>query len=304
MNVLIISVCFGGFVALMAWQLWSVLHAVPDEDRQFLDRPAFGFRLVWVPIQVVVHYGGHLIGDEMERMTLQRLRRAGVEYSISARQFIAAKAIAACVFALLVWFLLSRLGGSAALFGPIGALGGWYYPELWLREAGDRRRRAILRALPFYLDIITLSVEAGSNLVGGITQAVQKSADSPLRRELGRVLRDIRAGKPRADALRDLVERTGSQPVQNVVSSLIQAERTGASLGPLLRAQAEQLRTQRFQLAEKLAMEAPVKLLGPLVAFIFPCTFIVLAFLVMSKAIQEGVLDWQPLLWAYRWPNG
>ena len=304
MNALAISACFGGFIALVVWQVWSVFRAVPDEDRQFLDRPALGFRLVWTLIQMLVHHGGHLIGEEQERLTLQRLRRAGVEYSISARQFIAAKVLAAIAFASILSMLLARLGGPALLFGSIGALGGWYYPELWLRETGTRRRTAILRTLPFYLDIITLSVEAGSNLVGGITQAVQKSADSPLRRELGRLLRDIRAGKPRADALRDLVDRTGSQPVQNVVSSLIQAERTGASLGPLLRAQAEQLRSQRFQRAEKQAMEAPVKLLGPLVAFIFPCTFIVLGFLVMSKAIQEGVLDWQPLLWAYRWPGG
>ena len=180
---------------------------------------------------------------------------------------------------------------------------GFFYPELWLRETTDKRRGAILRALPFYLDIITLSVEAGSNLTGGITQAVQKSADSPLRRELSRVLRDIRAGRTRAEAMRDMSERTGSQPVQNVVSSLIQAERTGSSLGPLLRSQAEQLRSDRFLRAEKLAMEAPVKLLGPLVMFIFPTTFLVLGFLVMSKAIQEGVLTWAPLVWAYHWPG-
>jgi len=304
MTVLIVSGCFGAFVALMAWQVWSVFRVVPDEDRQFLDRPPLGFRLVWPLIQAFVHHSGHMIGQECELATQLRLRRGGVEYCVSAQQFIAGKAVAALLFAIIIPVILSRLGGSALLFSPIGALGGWYYPELWLREAGERRRNAILRALPFYLDIITLSVEAGSNLTGGITQAVQKSGDTPLRRELGRVLRDIRAGKPRADALRDLVGRTGSQPLQNVVSGLIQAERTGSSLGPMLRAQAEQLRSERFQRAEKQAMEAPVKLLGPLVAFIFPCTFIVLIFLITSKAIQEGVVTWTPLLWAYRWPGG
>ena len=131
---------------------------------------------------------------------------------------------------------------------------------------------------------------------------MQKSADSPLRRELSRVLRDIRAGRTRAEALRDLVERTGGAPIRNLVGSLIQAERTGSSLGPLMRAQAEQLRSERFQRAEKRAMEAPVKLLGPLVTFIFPTTFLVLIFLIVSKAIQEGVLSWAPLLWVYHWP--
>ena len=136
-----------------------------------------------------------------------------------------------------------------------------------------------------------------------MTQAVQKSADTPLRREFSRVLRDIRAGRSRAEALRDLADRTGTLAIQNLVSSLIQAERTGSSLGPLLRSQSEQLRTERFQRAEKLAMEAPVKLLGPLVMFIFPCTFLVLIYLVMSKAILSGVLSWAPLVWAYTWPG-
>ena len=155
----------------------------------------------------------------------------------------------------------------------------------------------------FYLDIVTLSVEAGSNLTGGLTQAVQKSNDSALRSELSRVLRDIRAGKSRADSLRDLAERTGSLPIKNIVSGLIQAERTGSSLGPLLRAQADQLRSERFQRAEKQAMEAPVKLLGPLMMFIFPTTFLVLIFLVLSKALMQGVVTWGPIVWAYQWPG-
>ena len=140
-------------------------------------------------------------------------------------------------------------------------------------------------------------------MTGGLTQAVQKSNDSALRSELSRVLRDIRAGKSRADSLRDLAERTGSLPIKNIVSGLIQAERTGSSLGPLLRAQADQLRSERFQRAEKQAMEAPVKLLGPLMMFIFPTTFLVLIFLVLSKALMQGVVTWGPIVWAYQWPG-
>lgn len=301
----LISLAFGGFVFLLAWQAWSVFHAVPDEDRQFLDRPPLGFRLAWPLIQAFVHHFGGHVSDAQNASTLARLRRAGVEYALSPRQFIAAKFVAAAGFALALWFALSSLGHSAAAFSLVGGMAGFFYPELWLREAGDSRRGDIVKALPFYLDIVTLSVEAGSNLTGGLTQAVQKSADSPLRREFSRVLRDVRAGRTRAEALRDMADRTGSQAVQNLVSSLVQAERTGSSLGPLLRAQSEQLRTQRFQLAEKKAMEAPVKLLGPLVMFIFPCTFLVLAFLILSKGIQSGVsfFQWPPLVWAYHWPG-
>lgn len=302
--ILLISLAIGAFVALLCWQLWTLARSVPVEDRQFLDRPAFGFRVIWPLIRLLVHHGGHLVGDTTRDAIAFRLRRAGVEYGVSAHEFIAARIVSAVAFGLAAAAFVGLLGGPALAFSLPGMAIGYYYPEIWLRETTTRREAAILRTLPFYLDIITLSVEAGSNLTGGLTQAVQKSADSPLRRELGRVLRDIRAGRTRAEALRDLADRTGARAMQNLVGSLIQSERTGSSLGPLLRAQAEQLRGERFQRAEKRAMEAPVKLLGPLVAFIFPTTFLVLAFLILSKMIQEGILSWAPLLWAYRWPGG
>lgn len=101
------------------------------------------------------------------------------------------------------------------------------------------------------------------------------------------MLRDMRTGKPRADALRDLTQRVTCTGLSNVVSSMIQAEKTGSSLGKVLRAQADQLRSTRFLKAEKMAMEAPVKLLGSLVMFIFPNTFLVLGFLIPSLAIKS-----------------
>lgn len=302
MTALLASLALGAFVGLLFWQLYELARAVPAEDRQFLDRPAIGFRLVWPLIRLIVHHAGHLLTGPRRDAIAFRLRRAGVEYAVSAEEFAAAKCVSGAGFALGLAALVGMLGGPALGFALLGGALGPFYPELWLREKAARREAAILRTLPFYLDIITLSVEAGSNLTGGLTQAVQKAADSPLRREFGRVLRDIRAGRTRADALRDLAERTGGRAMRNLVGSLVQAERTGSSLGPILRAQAEQLRSERFQRAEKQAMEAPVKLLGPLVAFIFPTTFLVLIFLVLSKAIQEGVITWAPLLWAYRWP--
>jgi len=100
-----------------------------------------------------------------------------------------------------------------------------------------------------------------------------------------------------------MADRAGSPALVGVVSSMIQAERTGSSLGPILRAQADQIRNERFQKAEKQAMEAPVKMLGPLVMFIFPCTFLVLGFLILSKAMLQGIITWAPLVWAYNWPG-
>jgi tight adherence protein C len=109
-----------------------------------------------------------------------------------------------------------------------------------------------------------------------------------LKDEFARLLRDVRAGKPRAEALRELAARMDMPAVSSFVATLIQAEATGMSLGPILRAQADQRRTERFARAEKLAMEAPVKLLFPLIFFIFPCVFAILMFPIVMKFMASG----------------
>ncbi len=303
MTIFIISISIGLFVGIFFWQAYRVFHEVPDEDRSYLDRPAKGFRVVWPLITAVEHHWGPYFSDSQKSAAYYRLRMAGKEYSIMPEQFIAAKIVSAGVFTVFSYFFLAMLGKSAVVLALIGGFGGFYYPELWLKESAVKRKADILKRLPFYLDIITLSVEAGTNLTGGLTQAVAKSGDSPLRSEFSRVLRDIRAGKTRSESLRAMSDRTGSPALVGVVSSMIQAERTGSSLGPILRAQADQIRSERFQKAEKQAMEAPVKLLGPLVMFIFPCTFLVLGFLIISKALLQNIITWGPLVWAYNWPG-
>lgn len=303
MTVFLLSLFIGAVLSAMLYFSYRIFSDVPEATRPWLDRPPAGFRLVWPLIQAFDYYAGHLVSTQHRDLAQKRLKKAGMDFKLLPEQFIAAKLVSSVVFGLLMATALLLLGRSGMMMIIVGAVGGYYYPELWLKEASSRRSDAILRSLPFYLDVITLTVEAGSNLTGGLTQAVQKSTDTPLRTELNRVLRDVRAGKTRADALRDMAERTGSNALQNVVSNLIQAEKTGSSLGPILRAQADQLRSERFQRAEKQAMEAPVKLLGPLITFIFPTTFLVLGFLVLSKSIQEGILTWAPLVWAYHWPG-
>ncbi len=302
MSALSISLFFGIGVTLAVWIIVEIFRSVPAEDRQYLDRPPIGFRLIWPFVQLFVFHMGRFISEARLQTTLLRLKNGGVEYSVSPRQFVAAKYISAAVFSFISVLVLSHFFDGLVWVGFLAAMGGYCYPDLWLKELTENRAKAIVKELPFYLDIITLSVEAGSNLTGGLTHAVQKTGDSELRKEFSRVLRDIRSGKTRAEALKDLSERTGSPAVSSIVSSLVQAEKSGASLAPILRAQAQQLRSRRFQMAEKKAMEAPVKMLGPLVIFIFPTTSFVIGFILLSKAIQEGLVTWKPLLWAYGWP--
>ena len=303
MSMLNASWLIGAGLAVVLWQVMSVFTAVPTENRLYRDVPATGFRLIWPLIRLIVFYAEQFMSDKALELAQIKLSRAGVEYSLSAKDLLASRIVAGVLFAMVGLMLVLSKGTAFIAVVPVAALLGYSYPNSWLKQKTLQRQTEILKALPFYLDVITLTVESGSNLTGGLTQAVQKTTDSPLRRELSRVLRDIRSGKSRADALREFSNRVDSLAVNQVVAGLIQGEKAGANLGPLLRAQSEQLRTQRFQLAEKKAMQAPVKLLAPLFVCIFPMVFIVLAFVVVVKLIQGGIVTWSWLLWAYTWPG-
>lgn len=280
----------GGLSAALAGLLLSRLIAeVPAEDRSYRDRPPAVFRIAWWPIQWCAHYLGAVL-PAAYRMALQRrLRLAGLDYALTAEQYVAARVVLAGLgFAVARWIPSAYGPGGAATWGMAGAVLGAALPAVWLRDRVQARRHESLKALPFFLDLVTLCVEAGLNLTGALQQAVSKGPDGPLRTELSRVLRDVRAGRPRADALRSLSERMNEPAITHLVTALIQAEQTGMNLGPILRAQAEQRRLERFARAEKAAMEAPVKLLLPLLFFIFPCVFLVIGFPIAMRFLQMG----------------
>jgi len=290
-----IAIAAGLAVALVAWLVSRALADVPPEDRAFKDPPPLGFRLAWLPIHWISFFISPFLGDKRQASLHARLRQAGLDYTVNPAQFVAARLLCAAVAgALCCWGLsvFDHGGISGSLYlelGGGGAFLGFYYPAIWLADVMKARRSELLKTFPFYLDIITLCVEAGLNMQGAMSQAVSKGPAGVLRDEFQRVLRDIRAGKARAESLRGMSERLNEPNITTFTGTVIQAEAMGMNLGPLLRAQADQRRTERFLRAEKLAMEAPVKMLFPLIAFIFPCTFIVLFFPIVMKFMHPGL---------------
>ena len=163
----------------------------------------------------------------------------------------------------------------------IAATNAWFNPGLKGLGKGERS------IANWDEDAVTMAVEAGLSLPGALQQATQNGPDGLLKKEIQRVNRDIKAGAGRIEALEALAERLNLREVTGVVAALAQADRSGGSVGETLRIQADQQRVERFQRAEKLAMEAPVKLIFPLVAFIFPTTFLVLAFPILMKLLHD-----------------
>jgi len=295
-----ISLAVGLAFALLAWLVSRTLAEVPPEDRSYKDTPPLGFRLLWAPISWIAHFIGPRLAANRHALLLVRLGQAGVDFAVNPAQFLASRLLGALLAALIFFWMLASFdqppAGAAGM--PLsrylmvistGGLLGWAYPGIWLNDRINQRRRELLKTLPFYLDIITLCVEAGLNMQGALTQAVAKGPKGVLRDEFQRLLRDIRAGKSRAASMRSLAARLNESSVTAFTTAVIQAESMGMNLGPILRAQADQRRTERFLRAEKLAMEAPVKLLFPLLAFIFPCTFIVLFFPIAMKFVHSGL---------------
>jgi tight adherence protein C len=162
--------------------------------------------------------------------------------------------------------------GWSVLFLLLGA----GYPLLWVGDQVKKRHLLISRALPYSLDLLTLSVEAGLEFTGALAKVVEKGRSGPLKDELQRVLKQLKLGKTREEALKAMVARVDLPPLTTFVSALLQADKMGTSLGKVLRIQSTQLRIDRTQRAEKLAGEAPVKMLFPLIACIFPTVFMVL----------------------------
>lgn len=156
------------------------------------------------------------------------------------------------------------------------ALVGAWFPLQWVDDQIKKRHFLITRALPYNLDLLTLSVEAGLDFTGALNKVVEKGKGGPLRDEFMLVLKQLKMGKTREEALKNLIARVDLPALTSFVSALIQADKMGTSIGKVLRIQSTQLRIERSQRAEKLANEAPVKMLFPLIACIFPTVFLVL----------------------------
>ncbi|SFM89921.1 type II secretion system F family protein [Halopseudomonas yangmingensis] len=279
-----ISVCAA---IMLVVSLSSLFRGIPETDRRYMDPLPRFLKLIW-PLAdfIAVHVGERLPVELLEKIRAA-LSRSGLSYLMSPEQFFGLQIISAAFFFSLAYFGLSSIEVESVFLLISMTLLGFFFPYLSVSDRKKVREKDIVRSLSIYLDFITMAVEAGLNLNGALIQAVDKGPDGPLKVELHRVLRDIKAGMSRADALRLLADRLQIREINALVSSLIQSEKTGSSVGMTLRIQAEQRRVERFQRAEKLALEAPVKLIFPLVAFIFPTTFIILGFPILMKFMYE-----------------
>jgi tight adherence protein C len=208
--------------------------------------------------------------------TRRRLTLAGNPNRWTTSDWLGVKLFAALIGAGVGALILMFVDVAMLFIGIIlGGLLGFMLPEFWLGRKIAARQKAITKALPDALDLLVISVGAGLGFDAALSRVVAKS-DNPLTRELNRVMQEMRVGRSRRDALKDLVLRTEVPDLSNFVSALIQAEQLGVSVTQVLTVQAEQMRVLRRQRAEEQAQQAPLKMLFPMMGFIFPALCIMI----------------------------
>jgi tight adherence protein C len=244
-------------------------HALPDPGASFSARvlaPAFG--------GLTDKINRVLPASMVEQVRLD-LIAGGLQ--IKPPQYFGIYAMFLVGAPLLLTFMAasSGMGGQSILAFIFGIGIGFVGPRFWLKRRIKNRQAAILKSLPDSFDLITASVEAGLGIDAALSKVVSK-VKGPFADELGKTIREMSMGRLRREALTDLAQRTRVDALDQFVNALIQAEQMGVSIGHVMRVQSDLLRTKRRQKAEESAMKAPVKMVFPLVFFIFPAIFMVI----------------------------
>ncbi len=207
----------------------------------------------------------------------RKIISSGLRDELTPDEFIAFKMFLILFFPIVGTFL--RMGEFLDIsWWIIGAstIGGWYYPDFWVRLRIQDRQKKIVRAMPFIVDLLALSTEAGLDFIGAIGKVVEKATPSPLIDEFSQLLKEIKVGSSRQEALREMAYRVDLSAVNSFVAILISADQMGASIGKILRQQSEQIRSERIVRAEKAGAAAAQKIIFPLVLLIMPAVMIMI----------------------------
>lgn len=286
------------FAFAVAWYVGltasEVKYARLADGRQQMRKLPLLFRLLLPFVPNVSPLFQHKKLDKYRANLDGRLISAGYEGVLSAEEFMSIQILLIIVAVPLSFGFQPALEGLPGVgrfwnVGTILMIGySLIYPTSWLKQTRGIRHRSMQKALPYVLDLMTLSVEAGLDFMSAIRKIIERRAMDPLGEELLRVFHEIQVGKTRRQALRDMGLRVDQPDISSVVSALVQADELGVSLGTILRIMADQMRMKRFQRAEKLAYEAPVKMLGPLLLLIFPAVMLFLLGPILAQAFRSA----------------
>jgi tight adherence protein C len=248
-----------------------------DEEDQPLNLP-FKVRIMKPLEAKVANLLTSLMPSNFRSMIDKKLLQCGNPKGMKSGMFLSGVIIAAGT-AVILWFIASlvlRIGFIDAILGVLVILAlAVVFPALWLYSTAAKRVKKIDMSLPDVIDLLVISVEAGLAFDMALSKVVEK-IKGPLAEEFARVLNEIKMGKTRQAALKDMSARVGSESLHSFLTMIIQSTVMGFAIGPILRIQSDTMRVARRQRAEETAMKAPIKMVFPLVFCIFPALFIII----------------------------
>ncbi|MBI4405088.1 MAG: type II secretion system F family protein [Deltaproteobacteria bacterium] len=226
---------------------------------------------------LVMPYSSRLKFENWRKKQRRTIISAGLEEEIDVEELLAFKIFLGFVVpvALFIYQFVNNWNWPWWVFPGFGLLM-FIYPSVWVGGSRKRRHEEIRIQLPFVIDLLTLSTEAGLDFIGALQKVVEKTRPGPLVSEIERMIQEIQLGTTRAEALRNLGWRIDLTEISSLVAVLVTADQMGSSIGDVLRVQSELIRTQRFTNAEKKGAAASQKLLFPLIFFIMPAVFIMI----------------------------
>ncbi len=272
----------------IASRLEGIRKSRLTDDSDELDQP-----LISRVIRPVLDYMGRAVmkitPGEMISSLENKIIKAGNPGNLTVKEWVNIQAVLITILPLLTLMAFRNSGvpaGTVIMLIAAEAAMGFVLPGFILGKILTARQKTILNSLPDIIDLITVSVEAGLGFDGALMKVVDKKP-GPLADEFEKVLQEIKVGRQKKDALRDMSQRIDIQDFTIFVGAIIQADQFGVGISHVLRIQSEQMRLRRKQRAQERAMKVPVKMLIPMVVFIFPTLFVVLLGPVIIKLIEQ-----------------
>lgn len=272
----------------IASRLDGIKKSRSTEDDSELDQPLLS-RVVRPMLDYMGRAMMKITPGEMLSSLENKIIKAGNPGNLTVKEWVNIQALLITILPFLTLIAFRNSGvpaGTVIMLILSEAAMGFVLPGFILGKMLTARQKIILNSLPDVIDLITVSVEAGLGFDGALMKVVDKKP-GPLASEFDKVLQEIKVGRQKKDALRDMSQRIDIQDLTAFVGAIIQADQFGVGIANVLRIQSEQMRLRRKQRAQERAMKVPVKMLIPMVVFIFPTLFIVLLGPVVIKLIEQ-----------------
>ncbi|MFB6263757.1 MAG: type II secretion system F family protein [Bradymonadaceae bacterium] len=274
------------------------IYGYRERKRQRLIRESPIYKVTLPLVKIFAHYIRKIDEDQiafvsrLRKQLREKLPRSGYMGAYSPDEFLGMCCTTGVGFFVFVVLFTTWINGTPAVaFAIILGLASLYFPFLKLDGAIQERLIEIDQRLPYTMDLLVLSMNAGLDFMQALERVVERgkeqNPDNPMIQELSVVLQELQVGTPRADALKNLCERVKSDYLDSMVGSIIQAEERGTPLAKVLKVQVDTIRNKRTQRVEKEASEAAVKMLMPLM-FIFGAVVVVVRGAMILRIMTRG----------------